>query len=229
MARTAGNSSERLFFVQSPVAETIIMGRGAIMAAISTLKVSRRRLGAFSHSPPPCMMAEIMFTGAENCMRSSTASRRSVCVAPPDAPVAPMRAALTSGSDSRKSTARMEFHNCRESDPKSQSCSTGQRAFAFIGLMRSDGHRCHHRHYVQEQHNIAKKRIGQRLACDDFEPYPAGLVETPRGHAERHHAPEQSRMTDAVPRIFGRDNKGGADYQQGDDVAHDHSKKRGWE
>ena len=71
------------------------------------------------------MMAEIMFTGAENFMRSSTAANRNVCVAPPDAPVAPMRAASTPGSDSRKSTARMAFHNCKASGEKSQSCSTG--------------------------------------------------------------------------------------------------------
>ena len=67
------------------------MGRGAIMAPISTLNVSRRRLGAFSQRPPPCMMAEIMLTGAENCMRSSIAASRKVCVPPPEAPVAPMR------------------------------------------------------------------------------------------------------------------------------------------
>ena len=32
-----------------------------------------------------------MLTGAENCMRSSTAVSRNVCVPPPEAPVAPMR------------------------------------------------------------------------------------------------------------------------------------------
>jgi len=39
--------------VQSPVAPVISMGRGAIMAAISALLVSSRRLGAFSQMPPP--------------------------------------------------------------------------------------------------------------------------------------------------------------------------------
>ena len=44
---------------------------------------------------------------------------RSVWVAPPLAPVAPMRRGFTPGSAWRKSTARMEFHNCRLNGPKS--------------------------------------------------------------------------------------------------------------
>ena len=75
----------------------MIMGRGAIMAAISTLKVSSRRLGAFSQRPPPCMMADTMLTGAENWMRSSTAASEKVCVPPPEAPVAPMRVGIDAG------------------------------------------------------------------------------------------------------------------------------------
>ncbi|MEJ7709847.1 MAG: hypothetical protein WKF84_08305 [Pyrinomonadaceae bacterium] len=46
-----------VFLVQSPLADTISIGRGAIIAAISTLNVPSRRFGAFSQGEPPCMMA----------------------------------------------------------------------------------------------------------------------------------------------------------------------------
>ena len=113
------------------------MGRGAIMAPISTLKVSSRRLGAFSHRPPPCMMAEIMLTGAENWMRSSTAGEQEGLRAAArgaggaDRCRDSLRAAIR-----RKSTARIEFHSCRPSGPKSQSCSAGCRNRAASGWCR---------------------------------------------------------------------------------------------
>ncbi len=47
----------------SPVQDTSSSGLGANSAAISTLKVSSRRFGAFSHRQPPWKWAEIMFTG----------------------------------------------------------------------------------------------------------------------------------------------------------------------
>ena len=72
---------------QSPVAEIISIGRGAMVAAISTLVVSRRSDGGFSHKQPPCMCSEIMFTGTATLTRSSTAASRNVCVPPPDSPV----------------------------------------------------------------------------------------------------------------------------------------------
>ena len=125
MARTAGYSSRSMLRVQSPVAAAMNMGRGAIMAANSTLLVSRRRPGAFSHTPPPCMMKETMLAGAENWTRSSTAVSVYVWVAPPEAPVAPIILGLTPGRDSRKSMARMAFHNWRPNEPNPQSCSTG--------------------------------------------------------------------------------------------------------
>ena len=42
-----------------------------------------------------------MFTGAEYPMRSSTAASRKPWVAPPEAPVTPIRPTSTSGSDAR--------------------------------------------------------------------------------------------------------------------------------
>ncbi len=102
MARTAGYSSVCMLRVQSPVAAVISIGRGAIMDAISTLLVPMRRLGAFSHRPPPCMMNDTMLAGAEKRMRSSTAATCIVWVAPPDAPVAPIWCGFTPGSDFQK-------------------------------------------------------------------------------------------------------------------------------
>jgi len=78
MERMAGYSSRGTLRVQSPVAETSSMGRGAIMAAISTLDVPMRSPGAFSHWQPPCMMNETMLTGAVARTRPSTAASRSV-------------------------------------------------------------------------------------------------------------------------------------------------------
>ena len=112
MPRTAESSASRVFTVQSPVAETISSGRGAMVAAISTLLVSRRSVGAFSHRQPPCMCSEIMFTGTATLTRSSTAASRNVCVPPPDSPVTARASAWTSGSDCRKSRLRIEFHSC---------------------------------------------------------------------------------------------------------------------
>ena len=62
-ARTAGNSSSSVCDVQSPVADTMSSGRGAIVAPISTLVVSSRSPGGFSQRQPPCMRSEIMLTG----------------------------------------------------------------------------------------------------------------------------------------------------------------------
>ena len=121
MERMAGYSSRGTLWVQSPVAETSSMGRGAIMAAISTLEVPMRSPGAFSHWQPPCMMNETMFTGAATRTRSSTAASKKACVAPPEAPATAIRWLSTSGSDSTKSSARIEFHNCRPSGVKLQS------------------------------------------------------------------------------------------------------------
>ena len=92
------------------------MGRGAVSAAISTLKVPSRRPGAFSQTQPPCICAEIMLTGAATCTRSSTAVSRNVWVPPPEAPVQAIRAGSTSGSSVRKSSDRIEFHSCRPSE-----------------------------------------------------------------------------------------------------------------
>ena len=88
-------------------------GLGAIHAPTTILLTSghpARRLGA-AWQPPPCMIAEIMFTGAAALMRSSTAIRKNVCVPPPDAPVTPMRFGSTSDSDEMKSTDRMLFQS----------------------------------------------------------------------------------------------------------------------
>src|ERR1043166_3035679 len=96
MALTAGYSSVCVFLVQSPVAAAMISGLGADMLAISTLLVSKRRLAAFSQIAPPCMMSEIMLTGAANWIRSSMAASEKVWVPPPLAPVAPIICLLTS-------------------------------------------------------------------------------------------------------------------------------------
>ncbi len=111
--RISGYSTRGVSFVESPVAEIMRSGRGAIVAASSTLLVSRRSPGGFSHRHPPCMCSEIMFTGTATFTRSSTAARRKVCVPPPDAPAAPMRSGSTSGRDWRKSRLRMPFQSCR--------------------------------------------------------------------------------------------------------------------
>ena len=95
--------------VASPVAPTSFMGRGAVNAAISMLSVPRRSPAAFSQKHPPCFVGEIMQTGAVTRTRSSTAASRIVCVAPPEAPVQPIRAGSTSGSDVSQSIARMLF------------------------------------------------------------------------------------------------------------------------
>src|SRR4026207_1207937 len=86
MRRTAGYSASSVLAVQSPVAETISSGRGAIVAAISTLVVSRRSEGGFSHRQPPCMCSEIMFTGTATLTRSSTAASRKGWAPAPAAP-----------------------------------------------------------------------------------------------------------------------------------------------
>jgi len=89
------------------------MGRGALNAAISTLQVSIRRPGVFSHSQPPWKWAEIMFTGARAVMRSSSALSSKACEAPPEAPVHPMRAGSTSSSPAQNSSAIKLFQVCR--------------------------------------------------------------------------------------------------------------------
>ena len=67
----------------------------------------------FSHRQPPCMWSEIMLTGTATATRGSTAPSRNACVPPPDSPVTPKPSRRTSGSVSRKSSARMPFHSCR--------------------------------------------------------------------------------------------------------------------
>ena len=109
MLRIAGYSTVGVFTVQSPVAETSRSGRGAISAPISILLTSKRRFGAFSQIQPPCIVAEIILTGAETLMRSSTAVNIKVCVPPPDAPVHPMRSLSTSGRFSKKSMELILF------------------------------------------------------------------------------------------------------------------------
>ncbi len=98
MLRMAGYSIRGVAQVQSPVADTSIIGRGAINAPISILEVFLRMSGAFSHIHPPCMEHEIIFTGAETFTRVSTAHNRNVCVTPPDAPVQAICSGSTSGS-----------------------------------------------------------------------------------------------------------------------------------
>ena len=71
MLRIAGYSTSIVSAVQSPVAEIISSGRGAIVAAISRLLVSSRRPGMFSQRHPPCMCSEIMLTGAATATRGS--------------------------------------------------------------------------------------------------------------------------------------------------------------
>ncbi len=64
-----------------------------------------------SHSQPPKKWAETITTGTLTAMRGSTAASRKVWVPPPDSPVIPIRVGSTSGSDSRKSTARIAFQS----------------------------------------------------------------------------------------------------------------------
>ena len=95
------------------MAETISIGRGAIVAAISTLVISSRRPGGFSHRQPPCMCSEIMLTGTATLTRGSTAaSEERLRAAAGLAGHADARRAGRTGSVSRKSSARMPFHNC---------------------------------------------------------------------------------------------------------------------
>jgi hypothetical protein len=82
------------------------------VAAISIVDVPTHNPGRFSQLHPGCFSAPMMLTGAATLTRSSAAIRRSVCVAPPEAPVTPIRDPSTSGSDERKSSARMLFQSC---------------------------------------------------------------------------------------------------------------------
>src|SRR5438067_11828233 len=105
----AGYTSVGVSTVQSPPFETTSNGLGAISALTTMLLKSghpARRL-AVTWQPPPCDVAEIMFTGAAALIRSSTAIRKNVWVPPPDAPVATIRVGSTSGSDITKSVALM--------------------------------------------------------------------------------------------------------------------------
>ena len=95
--------------VQSPVAPTRIIGRGAQSAANSTLSVPCRRPAAFSHTQPPWNESETITTGAATLIRWSRAVSRNVWVPPPDSPVQPIRAGSTSGSEVSQSRARMLF------------------------------------------------------------------------------------------------------------------------
>jgi hypothetical protein len=83
----AGYSTDGVAFVQSPVADTIMSGRGAANAPISMFDASNRINGEFSHMHPPCIVCEIMLTGAETFTRGSTAIYSKVCVPPPYARV----------------------------------------------------------------------------------------------------------------------------------------------
>ena len=108
--RMAGNALVIVLAVQSPLAPTRIMGRGAASAANSTLSVPCRSPAAFSHTQPPWNESETMTTGAATLIRGSSAVRRNVCVPPPDSPVQPIRAESTSGRLVNQSSARMLFH-----------------------------------------------------------------------------------------------------------------------
>src|SRR5688572_21724180 len=123
----AGNSSLRVLRVQSPAAETISIGRGAVIAAISTLLISEsppRKLGALWH-PPPCSMAEILLTGALTVTRSSAAVNMKHWRPPLEAPVHPIRLASTSGNEVRKSTERMLFQRCSPKELMFHNASPG--------------------------------------------------------------------------------------------------------
>ena len=109
----AGYSTSGVSFVQSPVAETSKSGRGAIIAPISILLKSIRKLGAFSHKQPPCICAEIILTGADTLILSSIAISMKACVPPPEAPVHAIRSGSTSGKDCKKSMDRIAFCNCK--------------------------------------------------------------------------------------------------------------------
>ena len=95
--------------VQS-LAATAASGRGAASAVSSMLLVPSRISVAFSQMQPPCMLPETITAGTAVATRSSIAASSRLCVPPPLAPLMPMRAGSTSGSVSRKSTARTAFH-----------------------------------------------------------------------------------------------------------------------
>src|SRR5947207_14052264 len=110
----AGNTSLGVSTVQSPEFDTRSSGLGAISAPTTMLLKSvqpARRLAAFSHKPP-CIVAEIMLTGAAALIRSYTAMRKKVWVPPPDAPVATIREGSTSGSEETRSVALMLSQRC---------------------------------------------------------------------------------------------------------------------
>jgi len=60
----------------------------------------------------PCMAVETMTAGNATVGRGSSAQSMNVCVPPPLAPVTPIRFESTSGSDTRKSRARIELKVC---------------------------------------------------------------------------------------------------------------------
>src|SRR6266478_736074 len=92
--------------------------------------------------------------------------------------------------------------------------------------MGSDGHRRHDGDDVQEQHHIPQVGLGQRLANYHFKPYPAGLIETPHGHAHCYQTPEQARLAAAIEGVSGREDEGSRYHQQWDQVSHSHAKER---
>ena len=82
---------------------------------MAMLLIRIRNRSAASHSQSPCMLVETITAGNATAGRGSTAHNNIVCVPPPLAPVTPMRVGSTSGSDERKSRARIELNVCSPS------------------------------------------------------------------------------------------------------------------
>ena len=57
------------WLVQDRAEANLSAGRGAIMAPISMFEWPMRMMGAFSQRQPPCMVEEIIFTGADTFTR----------------------------------------------------------------------------------------------------------------------------------------------------------------
>jgi len=125
------NRADRRIFlarrVLGPIASGAIIsiGRGAIIAPISTLNVSsagpaRSRIAIRpACCPKSCSPEQNISRDHPPPLTETSAYRR------PIHPSIAIRSGSTSGSDCRKSSARIEFHNCNPMGPKDHNCSRG--------------------------------------------------------------------------------------------------------
>src|ERR1700751_4456036 len=75
------------------------------------------------------------------------------------------------------------------------------RFMLILLRLRLQGERCHHGHDVQEDYDVANKRLRDLLAENDLDVRPQELVRQPEENAERHQAPEQTSAPVILPDV----------------------------